>query len=361
MKSSSLLFFVFVFLISAVLTSSAQTVAVGNCRPHIVSYATISEAVAAVTPNSIVDVCPGTYPEQVTITQPLTLNGLSLGTGSNPVITVPSSGLEGDFPAQVLVQQPDGEAFGPVDISNLVVDGTGSGVNCSTGELAGIEYVSANGTLENVEVRNQSPGGCGFGILLSGDNFAVNTVHIRRSSIHDFDNTGILAESGGGSNFEVNLTSNWIASTSASVQSGVEYAEAQGLATFNTIQVGGKIGLNLANFFCCLTASGNTVVGSNVGIYLGGNDVFSTTTVTRNSLFNNGTGILVNPSGAHVINLNAIVQSTTTAIDLNCSSETTAKHNVVFGAPTGIANVTPGDVLIGNNYYSVTTATTTCP
>lgn len=361
MKSSSILFFVCVFLISAGLPSSAQIAAVGNCRPYLVSYATISAAVAAATPNSTVLICPGTYPEQVTITQPLTLDGLSLGTGSNPVITVPSSGLVGDFPAQLLVQQPDEESFGPVDISNLVVDGTGSGVNCSTGELAGIEYVSANGTLENVEVRNQSPGGCGFGILLSGDNFVVNTVHIRRSSIHGFDNTGILVESGGGSNFEVNLISNSIVSTSPTVQSGAEYAEAQGVASFNTIQVGGQIGLNLSNFFCCMTAIENTVVGSNIGIYLGGNDFSSTTTVDHNILFNNGTGISVNPNGVHVIKSNGIVQSTTTAIDLNCSSETTAKYNVIFQAPTGIANVTPGDVLIGNNLYSVTTATTTCP
>jgi len=75
--------------------SSAQTtVAVGNCRPPLVSYSTISEAVAAVTPNSTVLVCPGTYPEQVTITQALKLKGLKDEAGY-PVITVPSGGLVG--------------------------------------------------------------------------------------------------------------------------------------------------------------------------------------------------------------------------------------------------------------------------
>jgi len=92
-QSSSILFFAGVCVILAAQTSSAQTVAVGNCRPRLVSYSTISAAVAAVTPNSTVKVCPGTYPEQVTITQPLTLKGLNDGTSARAIITVPRGGL----------------------------------------------------------------------------------------------------------------------------------------------------------------------------------------------------------------------------------------------------------------------------
>jgi pectin methylesterase-like acyl-CoA thioesterase len=109
-------FFVAVGVILAAQSSSAQTiVAVGNCRPHLVSYSTISEAVASVTPNSTVLVCPGTYPEQVTITQPLILKGLTSVIGTR----------------MVLVQGISVQGTGPVDISNVVVGENGVPVAAS--------------------------------------------------------------------------------------------------------------------------------------------------------------------------------------------------------------------------------------
>ena len=363
MKSPSLLLLFGVGLILSAPALSAQTVAVGNCRPQLVSYPTISAAVAAVAANSTVLVCPGTYPEQVTIAQALTLKGLKAGTGAYPVITVPSGGLAGSYPAQLSAEQPEPYgAFGPVNISNLVVDGNGSGVDCTTGGLLfGIEYVFASGSLDNVEVRNQNPGGCGYGISLSGDAFTPNTVNLRNSRIHNFDNTGLSASSGGGSGFVVNLAYNWIAATSPSVQAGVLYDLAQGLATHNIIAVGGQDGLVLDNFFCCMTASENTITGSNIGIYMGGSYTFATTTVTHNGLFNNGTGIFIFQSqGIDIVSSNAILQSSTAGIDVDCSPQTTAENNAIFNAPIGIANITTGDTVTGNVYHGVPTKTTTC-
>src|ERR1700730_5101948 len=71
----------------------ASTFAVGTCKPSLVSFTTISAAVIGVPPGSTIDVCPGTYPEQVTIAQPLTLKGISSGNAGQAVITVPGSGL----------------------------------------------------------------------------------------------------------------------------------------------------------------------------------------------------------------------------------------------------------------------------
>lgn len=350
-------------VVLAAQTLSAQTVAVGDCQPQVVSYSTISAAVAAVPPNSTVLVCPGTYPEQVTISQPMTLKGLKTGVGK-PVITVPSGGLVGNNPAQLSAQKPDPieefEEFGPVNISNLIVDGTGSGFDCSTGELTGIEYVLASGTLENVEVRNQNPGGCGYGIQLFGSDLEVLTVNVQNSRVHSFDNTGINVEDGGGSNFEVTLSSNWVASTSGSVQAGVAYVLSQGLITRNIIIVGGQYGLSLFNFFCCMTVTENTVAGSNVGINLGANDLSETTTVTHNVLYKDGKGIVA-LGATHIIESNAITQSSIAAIDLNCSSPNTVEDNVIFGAPVGIANVTLGDTVAANTFFRVPTSTTTCP
>ena len=364
MKTSALLFCVGICVVLATHTSSAQKVAVGNCRPHLVSYSTISAAVVAVAPNSTVLVCPGTYPEQVTITQPLTLKGVNGGTGGNPVITVPSGGLvnnpEENYPAQLSVQGTHGVVFGPVNIANLVVDGADSGFDCSTGILAGIAYWSASGSLANVEVRNQNPVGCGFGIALNGDPWVVDTVNIRNSSIHNFDDIGILATSPGSTGFLVNFTSNWVASTSPSVQAGVAYLFTDGLAARNTIVLVSGIGLHLDNFYLGMTARENTIIGSNAGIVSGTNE--GGPTIINNSLFNNATGIFISGlSAGAVVKSNAIVQSSIAAVDLDCSSDTTVEQNTIYGSPIGIANVTSGDLVSRNTFYKVPTLTTACP
>jgi hypothetical protein len=302
----------------------------------LTSYSTISLAVAAMPPPTTVLVCPGTYPEQVTINTPLTLKGLSLGTGSNPVITVPSGGVGAEGGAQVSVM---GGFDSPVtvNISDLVVDGTGSGVNCLSGTLDGIAYVEASGTLENLTVRNQDPGGCGYGIFLVGSEEDVNTVNVRNSSIYNFDDFGIYATDEGEA-FLVNLTSNSIVSSSSTVQAGVDYAFfSAGLAKRNTVILTGGVGLYLESALGgIVNAYQNTVSGANLGIEL---------------------GLESNP----VIKSNAILQSTTAAIELNCSGGATVENNVVFNAPTGIADVTPGDTIAGNTFYSVPTATSPCP
>lgn len=72
-------------LLALVLVLAAQPLAaatfyVGSCKAG--SFGTISAAVAAVPAGSIVNVCPGTYPEQVVISQALTLKGMLSGNSS---------------------------------------------------------------------------------------------------------------------------------------------------------------------------------------------------------------------------------------------------------------------------------------
>lgn len=361
MKSSRILFSAAVCLILAA-TSSALTVAVGKCRPALTSYPTISAAVAAVPSGATIFICPGTYPEQVVISQPVTLEGLANRSGAYRVVTVPKGGLGSGAVAQLSAQQnPDDQSnFGPVNISNLIVDGSNSGVTCSdTSYLVGVEYSGAYGTLGNLEVRNQSPGGCGVGIILGQYPFGVQTFVLRDSFIHDFDEYGVGAY---GQYQGFTITSNSVASATGS---GI-LLEGPGTATHNTISVGGQIGLELGGVYNPSTAKYNTITGATQGIYIDGGDFPGLLSVTDNSLVKNATGILVDgntPANA-IIESNSILQSSIAAIDLQCNTtdDKTIKQNSIFNAPVGVANVvSAGPKVTGNVLYKVTTATAACP
>src|SRR5271165_3070187 len=101
--------------------------AVGTCQPKLTFYNTIQEAVSSVPSGSTIEVCPGTYFEQVYITQPLTLEGVASGSGDQAVVALP-------LPPNAVISVNDPnfgfvcyqihvQSTGPVNISNLAVDG----------------------------------------------------------------------------------------------------------------------------------------------------------------------------------------------------------------------------------------------
>jgi len=73
------------------MSAYAATVFVGKCGTPNVS--TIQAAVTAAPPGSTVNVCPGTYPEQVIIDKRLTLQGVASGTLNQAVVTAPAGGI----------------------------------------------------------------------------------------------------------------------------------------------------------------------------------------------------------------------------------------------------------------------------
>jgi pectin methylesterase-like acyl-CoA thioesterase len=105
-------------------SANARTLEVYNTSPCLTgqhtTYSTIQTAVQAASAGDIVDVCPGSYPEQVTISNAITLAGVIVHSGGQtlyPIITVPSGGVVANaasidpsnpnFPiaAQILVEQ----------------------------------------------------------------------------------------------------------------------------------------------------------------------------------------------------------------------------------------------------------------
>lgn len=182
---------------------SATTVAVGpsTCKSTLKHYSSIQTAVSSVPWGTIVMVCPGSYPEQVIITQPLTLEGVTDGVGNAAVISVPGGGLVqngtsvsfGPVTVQLLVQNTVG-----VTIKNLIVDGSGG--NCPGGSNRNVgigvfDVGTANdgttaATIANVVVRNDTT--ClGDGILAD-----TSFITIAGSEIHDVNQTAIDAYNG---------------------------------------------------------------------------------------------------------------------------------------------------------------------
>jgi hypothetical protein len=143
---SKLTYTLLMLLVAASVPSWAVTNAVvGTCRTGT-TYTTIQSAIDAAAVGSTVQVCPGTYPEVLTITKNLTLKGVAAGNSNSVIITVPSggvpsngtSGLWGSLEAHVLVK---GAA---VHFSNFTINGAAP---CTLGGLpVGIMFQGADGS-----------------------------------------------------------------------------------------------------------------------------------------------------------------------------------------------------------------------
>ena len=161
---------------------SAATITVGN-DPSIcpvVNFTTIQSAVNAAAAGDTVNVCPGTYTEQVTIEKNLTLRGIQVG--SNKKITVRpntvapndgtigmTSGINRERSAIILVRRAAMTTVNPtVTIQNIIVDGgpAGNAYNGCAPEFYGIFYRNAGGSIIQNSVKN---------IRLSGNLFGCQT------------------------------------------------------------------------------------------------------------------------------------------------------------------------------------------
>ena len=253
---------------------------VGGCKTGsgYVNFTTISAAVAGVPAGSKILVCPGAYPEQVTITQPLTLQGIASNNSNRAVITINANGnlapnvtsVIGEYLyAQVLVQSVNPP--GPVNIIGITVDGAnGPQQGCTDANgFAGVFYASGtNGTVNEVTARNQI-GGCGLGAGIWVENGAGPTqaITVENSSVRNMDGPGIHNVSDQTpATITATIKGNFITSANSlagNIQAeGVWVLGGAGTVTNNFI-TGGSTGIsNSGNIFgpCCeITVSGNVM------------------------------------------------------------------------------------------------------
>src|SRR5882724_1234939 len=165
--------------------SFATTVSVGGCVTGVTNYTTIQAAINASLPGDTVDVCPGTYSEALTITIPLTVVGVQSGFGDRAIVqgvfnsasvTIPGGqygfrvqpSSNTVFP-QILIQNT-----GPVNLTNLTVDGNGGGL-----DTVGVYYQNSSGTVNHVAEH----GGHSFGFWLENDTATLLNVTVTNSVV----------------------------------------------------------------------------------------------------------------------------------------------------------------------------------
>jgi hypothetical protein len=325
----------------------ASSVQVGTCIPNLQTYSTISAAVSGVPAGSTIQVCPGTYAEQVTITQSLTLTGFNTGIANQALVTVPAAGLVANttsmfgesVAAQILVL-----GAGPVNITNIAVDGTGGDLSCASW-IAGIFYGSgSSGTVSRVRASSQVDTTCGVGIWAENSTSSTQSVTIRDSSVYNVDSAGIFAGSGAPSTLSVTIHNNVVNAGAAvaaidtdSVAGSVSGNNVVGSSSFGVFDISGS------------HVQSNTIMGPTDGIYLAAGGTAYGNNVSGSSL-----GILLGASGA-TLNGNRVMSSTTAGVELGCYAANVS-DNLINDAPIGVDSAAAA---LGPNMFANTATTVT--
>jgi hypothetical protein len=303
--------------------------------------------VSNVSPGTTIQICPGTYAEQVTITQALTLVGVAQGTADQVVITVPEGGLAANtvsmfgqpVAAQVLVQSA------PVDITNVTVDGTGGDMACAENTwIAGIFYDStSSGTVNKVRVSNQINGNCGVGVWAENNDPGSQSVTVQNSSVYNIDDAGIFIATGDTPSLSVNLSGNTV---NAGGVAGIIADDVTGQILGNVIS---NSSVGIFGNSAAISLARNTIVAGGYGIYLakGG-------TASGNIVSGSNFGVLLAAPGATITN-NRVVSSADVGIELSCFSAS-VNGNAVFDGPIGIDQAAGS---IGTNNFANTATTVT--
>lgn len=350
MSRPRVLFLLAIGLLLAASPMLAANYAVGTCKPSLPSYTTISAAVSGVPPNSTVLVCPGTYPEQVTIAQALTLKGITSGNAGQAVITVPPSGLAVvtdifGYSIAALVAV----TAGPVNITDITVDGAGSNVSYPTWDV-GIFYESdSSGTVNEITARNLSGGG-GIGVWAENGGATNESVTIENSSFHDIDDTAVVTFSNQPSTLSATVKGN-------TMQAGyyqVQWQSGAGSLTANVINAGYLAIVVSAPFsgpaIGPLTVSGNTLANQSYGIV-----AYGGVTATANKISNTSVAGIYEGGGGNTYKANAITKAGV-GIEFNCNTPTVLS-NTINDATTGLDNV-PASFSGANSFNNVVTLRT---
>ncbi len=344
--------------------AAASIVVDPNATPCVTAtthYTTIQAAVSAAPSGATIQVCPGTYPEQVTITTPLTLKGVTSATADTgaAVVTVPSTFTGGQF------TQIDIQASG-VTLTNIGVDGANTLSSCDFGpSLTGILFdAGSSGSLKQVALRNHNISNGTGGYCNSGTPVASSTpssVTILDSSIRNFDSIGIILTATTSVSVKTTTVAPvYVPSPLTSNIPNCVYASAPTVTVSSNTVGNCGTGVHVATTVSG-TVSGNTIVG--YGTFATGYGVFCSSscigiTVSGNQIFNTAIGLSMKTSGetGAITFQNNTIFGTSVGVYLFLQPNNTVSNNTITDAGTGVYGVT-GNTVTGNIYRTVTTLT----
>jgi hypothetical protein len=357
------------------LSAATVTYVVGTCKGGT-HFSTIQSALDASPAPNTVEVCPGQYAEQVTITKPVTLEGITASNGDLAQIILPgtyaiNAALEGGSApvpavAQVHVNNVSG---GAVNLKNLEVNGMG--FSMSSMSFVGIFYEESSGTINQVITSFQTGADTnatlvsGFGMFIQGGS-SKPSVTVENSSIHDFNLGGIYAIGlTKVPDLKVTIENNNISTSQSNTFAIVSVEQGTDAAVSGNVVNGGLTGININA--PAGSIADNTILGSGIRISLGADGP----SVKSNKIFNTiDYGIGVGPSlKASVIEGNTIMtviqpgslDVTGTGIELNCNKVSSGhvNSNTLMDSLYGYGDA-PAGFTGSNTYVGVVTQVTTC-
>ncbi len=293
-------------------SAGAHTLRVGTCVAAAHTYVTIQAAVDAASNGDAVVICPGTYPEQVSVTKSVSLKAVR--NMDAPQIVVPAGGLvqnttmtNGTATAAQILIAPS--AAGTANVTGLVVDAAdNNNTNCSL-EMIGIYYKNAGGRIRRNTVQNQiGPVGfqnCqnGIGILVENQVVGTDAVAVESNRVRNFDKNGIVVQGPGSVGTITRNTVTGLGPTDILAQNGIEVAHG---ATAN-------VALNLVSDFIYTP---ETFGSSAIILYDLSSEVYQTPpTVQKNTINNAQFGVALDGVNGVPGNLVQVVSNTITNVE----------------------------------------------
>jgi hypothetical protein len=366
-------------------SASGLTYIVGTCTSGT-QFKTIQSALNANPAPSTVEVCPGQYAEQITISRPVTLEGIAAGNGAMAQIILPDAytvdaSLEvlGETQPAVVQIYVNNVSGGSVNLSNLDVNGMGFSLRNAT--FVAVAYQQSSGTINHLVTSSQdnqaetTQNVSGYGMWIAGGS-SRPSVTVENSSFNAFTANGIFATSATPTNsplltltiennifnavyegqYIIDVNDGVDATVSGNVingdpyprgivpQAGIVYHSSSGSITGNMI-LGGGTGI-------ALIADGPSVTSNKIfGTTVVGIDLLGVYTFTVSKVQNNTIKTLKYPGE---------IDSTGTAIELNCIPTSQVNSNLLMDAYYGYGDAPAGFGGSNNTYLSVVSKVATC-
>ena len=259
-------------------------------------YTTIGAALGAAASGDVIAICPGLYTEQLVITMPVTLRGLTAN-GIGRVLLAPTLTDLQNLPSEAVITVMNTH---DVAIEDLSIDASNNTVtSCSPG-VAGVHFYNASGSVTNNAIFGAhlaNPLGCtslpfgnGFGVLVDGNQPGPYQVSVNQNSIHDYTANGVEVN-GTGTAITADIVGNTI--------SGV--GPANGIFQFAIFVLNGAVATITNNVIteglCGALSSSDCIGVRSEGITL--RAVGDGTLVDSNTITNAQSGIFIN--GANLI------------------------------------------------------------